>query len=159
MENETYVVQEGDTLISIAQLFGVRVIDLIEANNLENVYNLIPGTTLTVPTDQPLGFMYYTVVQGDNLYQIARKYNINMEDLAAINGLEIGEYIFPGQRILVPKEGVYAYITKEGDTLRNISEALGVSPEDILIYNRRIYLLPEQLIAYSLRNEQNNSEM
>lgn len=156
MENETYIVQEGDTIISIAQLFGIRIIDLIEANNLENSYNLMPGTVLQIPTDEPLGFTYYTVKKGDNLYQIARRYNINMEDLATINGLELGEYIFEGQRILVPKEGVYAYITKEGDTLTNISDALGVLPEDILIYNKRIYLLPEQLIAYKLRN---NSKM
>ena len=155
MENEAYIVREGDTLISIAQTFGIRIIDLIEANSLENIYNLTPGTELIIPTNLPLGFTYYTVQRGDNLYQIAEKFNINMEDLASINGLELGEYIFPNQQLIVPKEGVYAYITKEGDTLLNIAESLSINPEDILLYNRRIYLLPEQLIAYKIRENNN----
>ena len=155
MENEVYIVREGDTLISIAQIFGVRIIDLIEANGLENVYNLTPGTELIIPTNTPLGFTYYIVQKGDNLYRIAEQFNINMEDLAQINGLEIGEYIYPDQQLLVPKEGVYAYITKEGDTLLNIAESLSIEPEDILLYNKRIYLLPEQLIAYKIRENNN----
>lgn len=152
MENEVYTIQEGDTIISIAQLYGVSIIDLITANGLENVYELTPGEQLVIPTSAPLGFTYHIVVRGDNLYQISRMYNISLEDLITINGLENGEYIFPGQKILVPKEGVNAYITKEGDTLINIAENLGLTPEDILIYNRRIYLLPEQLIAYRVKD-------
>jgi len=155
MENEIYIVRDKDTLISIAQTFGIRVIDLIEANNLENVYNLTPGMELIIPTSLPLGFTYYTVNKGDNLYRIAGQYNISMEDLAAINGLEIGEYIYPNQMLIVPKEGGYTYITKEGDTLFNIAEALSINPEDILLYNERIYLLPEQLIAYKIQTSNN----
>lgn len=155
MESEMYIVKEGDTLISVAQTFGIKIIDLIEANNLENIYELVTGTELIIPTNLPLGFTYYIVQRGDNLYRIAEKFNINMEDLATINGLEIGEYIFPEQKLLVPKEGVYAYITKEGDTLFNVAESLSINPEDILLYNRRIYLLPEQLIAYKIRENNN----
>jgi len=151
MGNDVYVVREGDTIISIAQDFGIKIVDLIEANGLENIYTLIPGDELIIPTDIPLGFTYYIVQKGDTLYKIAGMYNIDMEDLAQINGLELGEYIYPGQKLLVPKEGVFAYITKEGDTLVNIAEKLNVNPEDILLYNRRIYLLPEQLIAYKIR--------
>lgn len=155
MENETYIVKEGDTLISIAQLFGIRIIDLIEANKLEDAYNLVPGTELIIPTDLPLGFTYYIVQKGDNLYRIAERFQIDMEDLAAINGLELGEYIFPNQKLLVPKEGVYAYITKDGDTLVNVARELSLDPEDILLYNKRIYLLPEQLIAYKFKEKNN----
>lgn len=155
MENEIYTVKEGDNLISIAQTFGIKIIDLIEANNLESIYDLIPGTQLVIPTDLPLGFTYYIVKKGDNLYRIAEKFNINMEDLARINGLELGEYIFPEQQLIVPKEGVYAYITKEGDTLFNVAESLSINPEDILLYNKSIYLLPEQLIAYKIRENNN----
>lgn len=79
-------------------------------------------------------------------------FNIDMDDLASINGLEINEYLYPNQKLLVPKEGVYAYITKDGDTLINIADNLSINPEDILFYNKRIYLLPEQLIAYKIRD-------
>ena len=153
MENETYIVQEGDTILTVAHLFGIRVIDLINANHLEDVYFLTPGEELIIPTTRPFGFMYYTVEKGDNLYQIAQKYHISLDTLIAINGLENSEYIYPGQRILVPKEGVHAYITKEGDTLSAVSEELRVPEQDILLYNQRLYLLPEQLIAYKIRED------
>ncbi len=151
MENETYIVQEGDTILSIARLFGIRIIDLIQANNIEDEYELTPGQELIIPTDKPFGFTYYVVQKGDTLYQIAKNHQIQLDDLIAINGIENGNYIFEGEKILVPKEGVFAYITKENDTLVNIANRLGVPEDDILIYNKRIYLLPDQLIAYKLR--------
>lgn len=154
MQTETYVVQEGDNLITIAQLFGIRIIDLIEANNLEDHYELTPGDTLIIPTNSPLGFTYYTIQKGDTLYKIAKDHKIQLNDLIAINGIENGNYIYVGEKILVPKEGVFAYITKENDTLLNVSKALGIPEEDILVYNKSIYLLPDQLIAYRLREKQ-----
>ena len=42
-------------------------------------------------------FTYYTIEKGDNLYEIARKYNINPKLLAAINGIKDNEYIYPNQ--------------------------------------------------------------
>jgi len=151
MVNETYIVQEGDTIISVAQLFGIKVIDLIRANQLEDVYYLTPGEELIVPTQTPLGFTYYIVQKGDTLYAIAKMHDIALQDLIAINGLEDQQYIYPGQKILIPKEGVKAYITKEGDTLSTVAELLRIPTEDILVYNRRLYLLPEQLIAYKTK--------
>jgi len=151
MENEIYIVQEGDTILSVAQLYGIKVIDLIRANELEDVYYLTPGEELIIPTDAPLGFMYYTIQKGDTLYNIAKEHNISVNDLAEINGIENVNYIYPNERILVPKEGVYAYITKENDTITNVAKLLGVSLDDILSFNKRIYLLPDQLIAYKVR--------
>jgi len=145
---DTYITKEGDTILSVAQLYGIRVIDLIQANNLEDVYFLLPGLELTIPTTQPLGYTYYTVKKGDTLYKIGNEFNINPTTLAQINGLELNEYIFPNQKLLVPKEGVFAYITEEGDTMTSIYEKLGLNPEEVEILNRQIYLLPEQLITY-----------
>ena len=78
-------------------------------------------------------FEYYTVQKGDNLYQISKKYNIPIDILSSINGLELNEYIYPEQKILVPKSGVMVYITKEGDTLNLVANELGIPKENILI--------------------------
>ncbi len=148
----TYIVQVGDTIQSIANKFNIRVEDLIKENDLKNIYYLVPGLELIIPTtSEDSAFEYYTVKKGDNLYQIGKKYNITAEMLANINGLELNEYIFPDQKLLVPKEGVFVYITKEGDTLNLVSDQLGIPRENILLYNENIYLLPEQLIAYRIR--------
>ncbi len=146
---EKYIVKEGDTLLSIAEAFHVRVIDLITQNKLEDIYILQPGTELIIPVDMPLGFTAYIVKKGDNLYEISRNLgNITPTQLAEVNGLEINEYIYPGQRLIVPKPGVKVYITKDGDTIRTVAEEIGTSDKNLIVYNPNIYLLPEQLIAY-----------
>jgi len=149
----TYIVEVGDTIQSIAKKFKVSLDSLIKENNLENIYFLEPGLELIIPESNGSNieaFEYYTVKKGDSLYQIGLKYNISPELLAEINGLELNEYIFPDQKLLVPKPGIQVYITRKGDTLKLISNELGIPRENILLYNENIYLLPEQLIAYRI---------
>ena len=156
---ETYIVKEGDNIATIAKKYNISIVDLINQNNLENVYYLEPGLELIIPEERaPLGFTYYTVKKGDSLYEIAKRYNISVKDLSELNGLEINEYIYPEQRLLVPEEGVEVYITREKDTIQTIIDKLGTNREEIFVYNPKIYLLPEQLIAYRRRNEANDPE-
>ncbi len=91
---------------------------------------------------------YYTIKKGDNLYAIAREYNINPKLLAAINGIKDNEYIYPNQEIMIPKSGYSYYITGEGDTLDTVVEAFKTNPQDLLEYNKTIYLLPEQIMVF-----------
>lgn len=156
---ETYIVKEGDNIATIAKKYNISIVDLINQNNLENVYYLEPGLELIIPEEKaPLGFTHYTVKKGDNLYEIAKRYNISVKDLSELNGLEINEYIYPEQRLLVPEEGVQVYITKDGDTIQTIIDKLGTNREEIFVYNPKIYLLPEQLIAHRKRNEPKDPE-
>lgn len=96
-------------------------------------------------------FTYYTIEKGDNLYEIAKKYNINPKLIAAINGIKDNEYIYPNQELLIPKSGYSYYITAEGDTLSGVSTAFKTTPENMLRYNQTIYLLPEQILVYKSR--------
>ena len=48
---------------------------------------------------------------------------------------------------MVPKEGIMIYITKEKDTLKNVSNKLGISSDE-LVSSNEIFLLPEQMIVY-----------
>jgi len=145
---ETYIVQEGDTIVSIARKYGIRVVDLVDSNNLGNGYFLTPGTELIIPTTIPSGFTYYTIQKGDNLYQISQNYGMTAKQLADLNGLEIDEYIYPEQKLIVPKEGTQFYITQDGDRLNDVANSLDIMKEDILLYNPNLYLLSGQIIAY-----------
>jgi LysM repeat protein len=90
----------------------------------------------------------YEINKGDTLYQISKKYNVNTKLLAELNGLNLDDYIYPGQTILIPKKNVSYYITKEGDTLKNISDIFGVKEKNIVEENETIYLTPGQMIYY-----------
>ena len=92
-------------------------------------------------------FEYYTIQKGDNLYQIAKKYNVNPSLLAIINGLNVSDYIYPEQVIMIPKEGYAYYITKEGDTLNIVADTFNTGVNNLIKYNQTIYLQEGQLIV------------
>lgn len=93
-------------------------------------------------------YSYYTVKKGDSLYEIGKKFNVNSKLISELNGIKYDEYIYPDQILLIPKKGVQYYITKDDDTLKVVSNILGVSENEIIKQNKTIYLLPGQMIFY-----------
>ena len=99
---DIYTVKSGDTLYKIANMFGMSVDSLIDINNLTSS-NLTIGENLKVIknyySDIPLGakcygngyqetkYLTYTVKSGDNLYNIAKKYNTSVESILELNSL------------------------------------------------------------------------
>ncbi len=145
---EIYVVKENDTLEKIANLYNVAVIDIIRINGLVEPYKLVVGETLSIPVASYNVFDYYVVKDNDTLYSIAKNYNTHVNTLAEINGLNLNDYIYKGQTLLVPKRNIKTYITKEGDTLTSVSKYFNVTKEKLIDDNKIIYLLPEQLLIY-----------
>ena len=143
---ETYIVKRNDTLDSIANNFGVRKEDIINANNLPDSFMIFEGQALLIPNVNSNIFDYYVVQRGDTLFSIANRYGTTAAMLALINGIKENEYIYANQTILVPKRGIKTYITKPGDTVSNTADNLGVLPSKLIQDNHSIYLLPEQLI-------------
>ena len=92
-------------------------------------------------------FENYKIKSGDTLYGIARKYNINPDLLASLNGLNNNDYIYPDQMLLIPKSGYSYYITKAGDTLDTVANIFNVSVDSLLKQNETIYLLDGQLLV------------
>ena len=80
------------------------------------------------------------------MYSIASRYNTNEDYLLKINGLDKNDYIYPNQQILVPKENVEIYITKENDTLKGVANNFRISIEELVNQNNEIYLKEEQLL-------------
>ena len=145
---QVYTVKEGDTIDVIAQMFNVDPSIIYKINGFNIDYIPSIGSNVIVPIGQNAYFDYYTIKKGDNLYSIAREYNIDMALLAKLNGIDMSDYIYPGQTIIVPKNDAFIYITKDGDTLNSLTEMTGKTIEDFMSQNMRIYLMPEQLIVY-----------
>ena len=91
-------------------------------------------------------YMAYEIKKGDTLYQISKEYNVNTKLLAELNGLDLDDYIYPGQTILIPRKNVSYYITKDGDTLKMVSDIFNVNEENIINDNKTLYLKEGQMI-------------
>lgn len=143
---DKYLIKEGETLEDIASKFNTSVDMILNINDIYSREYLKAGEEIIVPKNQESYFTYYTVNQGDTLYQIARKYNINPSLLALLNGLNMEDYIYPNQRLIIPKSGYSFYITKDGDTLEIVRDKFNKNLGEILKYNETIYLLPGQLM-------------
>lgn len=141
---KVYQVENGETIESIANKLNISKTYLMDLNSL---YGEVETGDLIVIPNQNSTFESYIVKKGDTLYEISKKTNVDIEDLIKINGLDKDEYIYPGQEILIPKKGFSLYITKE-ETLKDISEKLGLTPADIVNQNEYLNILPEQLIIY-----------
>ena len=143
---DKYIIKEGDTLSSIANKFNTSVDKLQQINNIYSKEDLRVGSDLVIPVNKDQYFNYYTIESGDSLYKIAQRYNINPTLLAALNGLDMEEYIYPNQEILIPKSGYSYYITAEGDTLDTVANVFKISKENLARQNETIYLLQDQVL-------------
>lgn len=144
---ESYILKEGDNLQSIANKYNTSVKILQDINNLYYTEDLREGMEIVVPTESKDYFNYYVVEKGDTVYGIARKYNINPELLASINGLDNDDYIYPKEQILIPKNGYSYYITAEGDTLEEVIKVFNSNKDKFLNENKTIYLMSGQLLV------------
>ena len=139
-DGETYIVKSGDSLWSIAKRYGVSIDDIKKANNLSsNLLNI--GQVLIIPSEEEppeIGdFIVYTVSSGDNLYKIATKYNLTVDDLVNYNDLATTNLSI-GQQLLIPVQKTsetQTYIVKSGDTLYSIASKYGISVNTLKNYN------------------------
>ncbi|MGO1370125.1 MAG: glycosyl hydrolase family 18 protein [Senegalia sp. (in: firmicutes)] len=73
----------------------------------------------------------YVVKAGDSIYSIARKFNVDMNEIFSINNLS-NSNISIGQILEIPMEN---YIVKAGESLYTISKKLNVPIESLMILN------------------------
>ena len=141
---DVYVVRAGDTIESIAGMYGTtnEVIRRINPNSSFGV-----GSSIVVPRINQY-FEMYNIEKGDSLYDIARRYNTDYNLLAMLNGLNVNDYIYPNTMIMVPKRDVKYYITKDSDTINSVNKLLGSDINKLLNENNNIYLREGQLIVY-----------
>ena len=115
---EHYSIQSGDTLSEIAQQLGTSTETLRVINNIQGS-RIIAGQSLLIPRGSALPTLeelrnrrpfyerrqqpdipeFYTVRRGDNLWSIARRFNLRSADIAANNNLGLDSLLQPGQTL------------------------------------------------------------
>ncbi|HKJ10579.1 MAG TPA: LysM peptidoglycan-binding domain-containing protein [Gammaproteobacteria bacterium] len=187
--NGHYTVRKGDSLWVIAQRYHVGVHQLAEWNGLAKRDPLHIGEKLVVrpgatkhhhrrraaratasATHTGIHRVHYTVRRGDSLWVIAHRYNVNVGQLAAWNGLAKRDALHIGQKLVLwphtggghrlertasatgdslPSPIVQAvhYTVHRGDSLSAISQRFRVSVNELRRWNdlhKHEYLQPGQ---------------
>jgi membrane-bound lytic murein transglycosylase D len=168
---DRYVVQRGDSLSKIARQFGTDVSALQQANGL-NGSRIIAGESLLIPRAYTAGAALpipnapqyagsnslpvappdsspqYTVRSGDTLWRIADRYNLSVNSLAQMNGINLDSILKPGQVLRVKTDTAVVqaggsteasvpqiYTVKAGDSLSRIARELGVGVAELAAWN------------------------
>lgn len=149
---KVYQVLPGEELRSIADKLDMEMQVLCELNGITEDFKVRAGENIVIPNNKANLFQTYRVKTGDSLFEIGKRYGISANDLALLNGIEVNDYIYPNEEILIPRDRVQIYITKEGDTLTSVSHHFETLPERLQMENENIYLLPEQLLVFKKEN-------
>ncbi|MHA3890886.1 LysM peptidoglycan-binding domain-containing protein [Acinetobacter sp. GXMZU3951] len=134
IKTESYKVQRGDTLYSIAAQSKISLSDLAELNQISSNSGVYVGQTIKVPAGSTVPETY-VVQSGDSLSAIASKYNLSQDNLANLNGLGRNANVRIGQRLKltgdvadVEKESASSepakdiHVVKSGETLGSIAK-------------------------------------
>ncbi len=120
-----HVVKSGENLGKIAAKYHCTTAELMKWNNMSSQKILVgqkikvasvgiastsatrtesgnpkPKTTSTTGSQR---FTYYTIVSGDNLWDIADKFDVTVSQLKSVNNLKNNSRLKPGQKIKIPK--------------------------------------------------------
>jgi murein DD-endopeptidase MepM/ murein hydrolase activator NlpD len=111
---QTYVVQPGDTVLAIAERFGLRPETVLWSNaGLEANADLIrPGDPLNI---LPVDGVLHTVVAGDTLSSLAAKYKVALEDILNYpdNSLvDVNAQLTVGEPLVIPN-GTKPYASQQ----------------------------------------------
>ena len=129
----TYVVQKGDSLYSIAAKLGTTVTELKKENNLTS-NTLQIGQVLRIPTKE----IYeedenvYVVKKGDTLYGIAKANNTTVDEIKKFNNLT-SNILSTGQLLKIPSALLpeATYTVKKGDSLYSIANKYNTTVDEL----------------------------
>lgn len=156
-----YKVKQGDTPLSIARQFGMKIDELTQLNNLDDKKPVIYFNDILVVKEQKAspaksssevtktsqnGYSKYQVSAGETLFGISKIFSITIEELRAANGLDRSSLIKAGDTLLIPSSlcnkslsqeqfNIVFYEVKRGDNLWRIADIFGISVQSLYEFN------------------------
>ena len=144
-----YIVKKNDTLYSIANNNNIDIATLKKDNSLVN-NNISVGQILKIrtmndiiescfgpdytPPNSVNNTINYTVKKGDNLYDIAKRYNTSTSNIISLNNLK-NNNLSIGQVLKIPisnnTNNTIKYTVKSGDNLYSIAKKYNTTTNDI----------------------------
>lgn len=131
---QIHVVQNGDTLFSIANMYDTTVSAVYEANEL-STEQLVIGQALVIP----INGQYYFVQAGDSLFSIATRFLVSVDVLARVNQININDTLPINLRLYIPplpKQSItsFGYIEPYGDSVSTTLENAAIANAPLLTF-------------------------
>ena len=163
----SHIVKRGDNLWDLAMKYDTEVKIIKEINYLNNDLLSIDDTLLIplgrTKSNNFIPYEIYIVSEGDSLWSISKKYNLEVRDLAKMNSLNENEFLQLGQQLSIGNKNIHRnmeskkrtilYSVKQGDNLYKISELFDVTIKSIQEINNfdEATLMPGQIIKIAIR--------
>jgi LysM repeat protein len=154
----THVVQKGETIDTIAALYGVTWQEIADVNGIEKDSILSIGQELTIvnvakepknttepivtvsntpepsqtgePVTPEVAKVTYIVRKGDYIESIAESYGISVQQLSEANDITIDTILTVGQELVIPDQGEPAEPTRTSEPAQTV-EPVTLVPADI----------------------------
>jgi murein DD-endopeptidase MepM/ murein hydrolase activator NlpD len=159
-----YVVDSGDTLTSIAILFGIPMNDILSANDIADANAINIGTRLIIPgLDGINGTLVKQIVPlGDDFNSISLKYRLDKHLLSNLNRITSPQEVYAGTRLIVPsnttvEELSAAAVVGHGQSFLEIAALTNNNTWDMASTNDRTStwdMLPGEIIYAPLDDTQ-----
>jgi LysM repeat protein len=155
-----HVIAVGDTLSNVAEQYNVEVADLAAYNQILDYNHVVIGQKLRIPPagvtiTEPAEYVlpgangYHVMRQGDSLGAVAQLYNLTLEQLLALNHLDLDDpnIVQMGTMLrltdavelptntIVPESDTVTYTVQRGDSLSDIAAAYHTTVAQILADN------------------------
>jgi murein DD-endopeptidase MepM/ murein hydrolase activator NlpD len=116
-----YTVVKGDSLWNISQKFDIKMHEIINLNQLQNITQLSVGQKLSIPAtekalaakaeiktfvttaqgEKPKEVVHY-VQKGETLWGISRKYQVSLQSITSANRISENSRLVVGQKLVIP---------------------------------------------------------
>ena len=152
---------------NLAEKYDTEIQIIKKINYLEKDLLSIDDTLLiplsSMQSNNFIPYEMHIVSEGDTLWDIAEKYNIELAYLIKINSLDKNAYLQLGQQLTIGNKNIHRnieskkrtilYSVKQGDNLYKISDLFAVSIESIKEINefQSNQLMPGQIIKIAIK--------
>ena len=163
----SHIVEPGDSLWRLAKKYDTEVKIIRKINYLESDLLSLKDTLLiplsSTKSNNFIPYEMHIVSEGDTLWSISNKYNIDIKDITRMNSLNQDSLLQLGQQLTIGNKNIHRnieskkrtilYSVKQGDNLYKISDIFDVSVESIKQINdfESSDLMPGQIIKIAIR--------
>ena len=163
----SHIVEPGDSLWKLADKYDTEVKIIKKINYLESDLLSLKDTLLiplsSTKSNNFIPYEMHIVSEGDTLWSISNKYNIDIRDITRMNSLNQNSILRLGQQLTIGNKNIHRnieskkrtilYSVKQGDNLYKISDIFDVSVESIKQINEfeSSELMPGQIIKIAIR--------